>query len=127
MKKKFINHTGTAPTTPPKPPEPEFRTPTACDRLAAIADAEIKAWVDAYDRHKASHEKANAATQEIMESHKALQETPLARNPAYKSRLDMRYNPLANDEDICIPRRLDMRFNPLACDEDFFLPQRDVA
>ena len=59
--------------------------------------------------------------------------------------LDMRYNPLANDEDICFfgrtiarpadwedweteeileNHKLDMRYNPLANDEDFFIPVR---
>ena len=69
------------------------------------------------------------------------------------SRLDMRFNPMADDEDICIPVRaghvieilprhpaagcndevymddlenhkLDMRYDPLANGEDFFIPVR---
>ncbi len=58
-------------------------------------------------------------------------------------RLDLRYNPLSNDEDINLPTRhpaqwwnseermddlenhkLDTRYNPLANDEDFFIPIR---
>lgn len=100
----------------PKPPRPRierlsspYREPTVHDRLGALADPEVKAWIDAYDEWIASQEAQEASFERRHEAEVALRGLPIARNPEW---------PEAQGGGP-----LDMRFNPLACDEDFFIPQ----
>ena len=81
-----------------------YREPTVHDRLGALADPEIKAWIDAYDEWLAAREAAGIASSRHRKAVSALENLDIARN-------------LPIDD-------FTERWNPLDCDEDFFIPER---
>jgi hypothetical protein len=121
MNKHTFQPGGRPPEGPPKVIS-EFREPNACDRLAAVADPDIKAWVDAYDAWIASGDAAAKVQTDAWQAHRdaeeALREVPLARNPAYES-------PEERLRRVKKRGKIDMNWHPLMPDEEFFLPNVD--
>ena len=80
-----------------------YREPTVHERLGALADSELKAWVDAYDAWKASNAAQWEARRVAWDAEKELGKIPGALNPPIPpSGLDAHWNPLAPDEDFFI-------------------------
>lgn len=94
------------------PPSP-LRKPTVHDRLGALADPELKAWVDEWDAREAALAESNRQASVAWEAERKLKEMPVAKNPEWEEYQRERG-----------PGKLDMHYNPLACDEDFWIPER---
>ena len=81
-----------------------YREPTVHDRLGALADPEVKVWVDAYDEWKAATTEEIAASTRRRGAEAILHDLDIARNIPVDDFTE--------------------RWNPLDCDEDFFIPER---